>query len=764
MAGRPHGRSRNVTGTGTVFKRGDGLGTGPVGNSSRPSGGGGRSGGGGGRISPLAIIMIIALVIFGGKFGLGDMLGGGGGSAVPSGAPSGWTYGNNMMSTSGAYANSVENDSKPDKSVAQGARAKYTDTANAKSATVLVYMCGADLESRSGMATRDLQEMAKAQHSDNVKIIVETGGAKQWKTNGISSQHLQRWQVTDKGLVPLQKNAGSSSMTDPSTLKDFLNWGMQNYRSDRMMLIFWDHGGGSVTGYGYDEKFNNGSMALNQIASALGPYRGSFDFIGFDACLMATLETAVAMEPYSDYLIASEETEPGTGWYYTEWLGKLAKDPSISTVDLAQSIIDSYTSHSSGATTLSITDLAEISGTIAQPLRDFSTKLSQDIKSDNAKKVADARAGAKEFARSSKIDQIDLTDFARKLGTDEAKALARTVDSAVKYNRTQNISNSYGLSVYFPYRNNRLVSRMTDINNDIKMDSEYTGAMRSFATLNASAGYVSAAGSNSVFDMLGGAAPSNGTSLDYSSIFNMLSGGGLDLGSALGGQSGVDTGAFDAIAQVLGRDHLSSDALDYTEKDGQKVLSLSEQEWSDIHEIDLNVWIDDGSGYIDLGYDSIYDFNDDGDLIADYDGDWIALNNHPAAVYTTDAEYGDDDSYTIHSYIPAMLNGEQVRILLEYSDKEEDGKILGAEKVYDSGTSGKGLIKIEPDDKIDLVCDYYGYDGSYQDSYYMGDSFKAGDLQLSDVELTNDDYLYGYALKDTWNTVRYTPFISSKDE
>ena len=111
-----------------------------------------------------------------------------------------------------------------------------------------------------------------------------------------------------------------------------------------------------------------------------------------------------------------------------------------------------------------------------------------------------------------------------------------------------------------------------------------------------------------------------------------------------------------------------------------------------------------------------------------------------------------------------MLNGEQVRILLEYSDKEEDGKILGAEKVYDSGTSGKGLIKIESDDKIDLICDYYDYDGSYQDSYYLGDSFKAGDLQLSDVELTNDDYLYGYALKDTWNTVRYTPFISSEDE
>ena len=108
-----------------------------------------------------------------------------------------------------------------------------------------------------------------------------------------------------------------------------------------------------------------------------------------------------------------------------------------------------------------------------------------------------------------------------------------------------------------------------------------------------------------------------------------------------------------------------------------------------------------------------------------------------------------------------MLNGEQVRILLEYSDQNENGIILGAEKVYDSDTAGKGLIEIQAGDVIDLLCDYYDYSGNYSDTYYLGEEFTVGDsLQLSDVALTNNSYLYGYALKDTWNTTRYTPFLT----
>ena len=89
MDQQPRGREKNVTGYGKpIEKRGEGLGTGPVGKSDGyqrrnqqgspvggpPSGGTPqRSGGGGKRIG---IIGIILALLFGGGFGLNSLMGG----------------------------------------------------------------------------------------------------------------------------------------------------------------------------------------------------------------------------------------------------------------------------------------------------------------------------------------------------------------------------------------------------------------------------------------------------------------------------------------------------------------------------------------------------------------------------------------------------------------------------------------------------------------------------------------------------------------
>ena len=126
-------------------------------------------------------------------------------------------------------------------------------------------------------------------------------------------------------------------MTKPDTLTGFIQWCNQNYPANRRELIFWDHGGGSISGYGYDEKNpGSGSMTLSGINQALKNAGVTFDFIGFDACLMATVETALMLDDYADYMIASEETEPGVGWYYTNWLTELSADPSMSTLEIGK--------------------------------------------------------------------------------------------------------------------------------------------------------------------------------------------------------------------------------------------------------------------------------------------------------------------------------------------------------------------------------------------------------------------------------------------
>ena len=57
-----------------------------------------------------------------------------------------------------------------------------------------------------------------------------SGGARSWQNRLVSSSCLQRWQVTDRGLVALNKNAGNASMTSAFTLQDFVSWGCQNYQ------------------------------------------------------------------------------------------------------------------------------------------------------------------------------------------------------------------------------------------------------------------------------------------------------------------------------------------------------------------------------------------------------------------------------------------------------------------------------------------------------------------------------------------------------
>ncbi len=132
-------------------------------------------------------------------------------------------------------------------------------------------------------------------------------------------------------------------MVKPETLASFIRFCGKNFPANRYGLIMWDHGGGSISGYGYDEKNKMaGSMTLTGIKEALAGGGVTFDFVGFDACLMATLENALMLDDYADYLIASEETEPGVGWYYTDWLTKLSQNTSMPTTEIGKNIIDDF--------------------------------------------------------------------------------------------------------------------------------------------------------------------------------------------------------------------------------------------------------------------------------------------------------------------------------------------------------------------------------------------------------------------------------------
>lgn len=681
---------------------------------------------------------------------------------------------------------------KPDYSVSELARAKRYAPAEGDKVTIMVYMCGTDLESKYGMATKDLQEMLGATISQNVNLIVETGGCKKWKNSSVSSSVNQIFKIENGKLKTVNKNAGSAAMTSPANLTDFIKYCNKNYPAERNILILWDHGGGSLTGYGYDEKnTSSSSMTLTKLNTALKNANCKFDFIGFDACLMATLETALVCNNYADYLIASEETEPGTGWYYKNWLTELSGNTSISTVDLGQTIIDDYVSSckssSSGSkVTLSLTDLAELQGTIPERFRTFASSTNELIRSDDYKLVSDARAGVRQFSQQSKINQVDLADLATRIGTDESKALETALHGCVKYNQST-MSRCNGLSIYFPYESTSSVKSAVASYKDLGIDDEYSKCIKSFASLEyggqiaASASQIpdiSSAGgdllgtlissytggsSSPVEVLLGSFGSSSGSSIDTSTLADLL--GGFSNKQMPSDYDWVDTALISDKSASIAEKCLDPSHITASEKKGRNILDLKDEEWALIQTVELNVFVKDGDGYIDMGLDNTFSWLDESYLLLEYDGTWLTLNGNACAYYLVSDTQQADGTWTTVGRIPALLNGEFVNLNVVFDDANPNGTVTGAYPMYEDESidvQAKGNIEIKAGDKIELLCDYYDLDGNYSDSYTLGKEFTVpqSGLSLTNLKLDAKEISATYRITDIYGNCFWIPVES----
>ncbi len=194
--------------------------------------------------------------------------------------------------------------------------------------TLLVYICGSDLEQKRGAATANIAEMLSADIPDGVNVILQTGGSSKWRNFDIPSDRSNRYAVKNGTLELIESNP-PVNMGSERAFSDFLKFGIEKYPAEQTAVIFWNHGGGSAVGVCSDALNGNDFLTLSEISSALESVglKKKLSFVGFDACLMANYETARILSPYAEKMIASEELEPSGGWDWKKTLENLS-DPT----------------------------------------------------------------------------------------------------------------------------------------------------------------------------------------------------------------------------------------------------------------------------------------------------------------------------------------------------------------------------------------------------------------------------------------------------
>ena len=125
----------------------------------------------------------------------------------------------------------------------------------------------------------------------------------------------------------------------------------------------------------------------------------------------------------------------------------------------------------------------------------------------------------------------------------------------------------------------------------------------------------------------------------------------------------------------------------------------------------MSLFYDDGQGHIDLGRDTGYRFTEEGDLIGDFDGTWISLNDQPVMYIHLDTQYDEEGNWLMESgRIPCMINGVRSDLIIVFDKDHPDGSIAGIRTDYVNGetdTLAKTMTHLQAGDKIDFLCDYY---------------------------------------------------------
>jgi hypothetical protein len=366
--------------------------------------------------------------------------------------------------------------------------------------TVMVFMNGNN--NLEPDAISNFRSMAEVGSTDQVKIVVQLARIGRYTINDPETEYwvgarrflVKRRMEPTKANTVAGGNLGRIDMGSGTALKEFVTWARNAFPARHYMLILWDHGqgwrqlralhrpigesgasgtvGAPYRSISYDE-LSHHKLYNYDIQEALKPPAGTdkLDVIGFDACLMAMVETAYAMKNVAKVMVASEELEPGEGWRYDDWLRELVNNPSVDEAGVGKMLVASYQKtyrNIDQETTLSAVDVSRIES-LATSISDLANEMRAKLLPE-LRNIKAARASCELYAPNERdalnrriyFHHIDLAHFCDVMaqqthdGVIRAKAqsvrasLNALVISNYRGAARQDAFGSYGLAIYFP--------------------------------------------------------------------------------------------------------------------------------------------------------------------------------------------------------------------------------------------------------------------------------------------------------------------------
>ena len=642
--------------------------------------------------------------------------------------------------------------------------------------TIFVYLCGTDLESQNGMGTEDIGEMLAATPGDKVRFVVETGGTDGWNRSDVDDSVIQRF-VIEGGDISKVDEQPLTSMGSPDTLADFLVWGTEAYASEHMGLIMWDHGGGSITGVCFDEKHDQDSITLMELDSALTKCCESagrkFDFIGFDACLMGTVESANVLATYADYMFGSEEMEPGGGWDYTAIGSYLAENPYTDTPSLGRIVCDSFyeackKQKDDSLATQSVIDLSKVDNLLikfnsfAKNMYDVGENSSQTAEMIRGIEAADNYGGnnkAEGYANMVDLGGVisACSDYAS--GADAALA---ALEEAVVYKISGSTHPAAsGISIYYP------------------LEIQGSNELKLFSKVSVSPYYLS------FVDRLGKTGATADEFADYDDNSWFDDGGDWDWGET--DDSYFDY--YDGYQQTGESPYITFFESPNVRDDGTYGLTLDESGIDNAAGVCAIVYeVLDDTAY--SGDDSAVSENDisggslleigettdvDGDwatgLFTDhFDGYWLSLpDGQNLATYIVE----ETEDYVIYTS-PILLNGEPTNLRMKQYYSDERVEVEGTwEGISEDGAAAREIIKLKDGDVItpsyfafaanDLDNNETGTEDVWSDDYteYAGQDFTvSGTLKINYDVMPAGTYYYSFCIDDIYGDYYITDHVA----